>query len=275
MPYKFLNKQKIFQPPSQQVLPRKNKRADNQKLWLGGFFLLIIGGLAYFILWSGFWRVKHIEVSGTEQADLMVDIVRLVDSYQQGFYYRIIPKSNIFFLKLADLSDKIKQEVLLDDLRLSKKLPDRLLVYAQPKKPVLVWQSSEISYYVDKEGKVMSAKAPGEIKYDLPLVSSSVEKQVIVGRQIIDVELLNYLRQVWNLSRQNFDDWYITKIVLADIKTGELHFYSNLGWYFILNLQNDQQTALNNLALLLKQKANKLKGIKYIDLRFEDKIFYK
>ena len=149
------------------------------------------------------------------------------------------------------------------------------LIKVKEKRPVLIWQKDREYYYVDKQGVVMSAKKLAEIKYDLPIVSSLDGAEVVVGRQLLRTEQVSYIREVVNWVKDEFSAWYIEKVVLPAVEGREMFFYNNQGWYFILSLDTDKQIALNNLALFVKQKADRLADIEYIDLRIEDRLFYK
>lgn len=276
MRYKFLKKQKhVVHSLNAQPRGADKPRANKRKFLISALFLLGLAGLVYFIVWGSFWQVQHIEVSGSQKADLMVDLVRIVRDYQQGVYYRFIPRQNILFLDIDDLAGWIKQRLLVDELRIDKKIPDRLIIKVKEKRPVLIWQKDREYYYVDKQGVVMSAKKLAEIKYDLPIVSSLDGAEVIVGRQLLRTEQVSYIREVVNWVKDEFSAWYIEKVVLPAVEGREMFFYNNQGWYFILSLDTDKQIALNNLALFVKQKADRLADIEYIDLRIEDRLFYK
>ena len=271
MRYKFLKKQKhVVHSLNAQPRGADKPRANKRKFLISALFLLGLTGLVYFIVWGSFWQVQHIEVSGSQKADLMVDLVRIVRDYQQGVYYRFIPRQNILFLDIDDLAGWIKQRLLVDELRIDKKIPDRLVIKVKEKRPVLIWQKDREYYYV-----VMSAKKLVEIEYDLPIVSSLEGAEVVVGRQLLRTEQVSYIREVVNCVKDEFSAWYIEKVVLPAVEGREMFFYSNQGWYFILSLDTDKQIALNNLALFLKQKADRLADIEYIDLRIEDRLFYK
>lgn len=275
MGYKFLKKQKNAQITLKTKLAKKGKKLSSRKLLLNGLFLLMLLLSVYFFVWSGFWSIKHITISGTQKAGLMAELIGVIQNYKRGFYYKIIPKDNILFLDLEELSEAIKYHLLLDELSLTKKIPNRLLIYAKEKRPVIIWQDGSNYYYVDKHGKVISAIKIEQIEYDLPFVSSLESNQVIVGKEIIKPEQINYIRETVELVKKKFDDWYIDKIILPTMSGKDIFFYSNQGWYFILSLDSNKQAVLNNLDLLLKQKADKLKGVKYVDLRIEDRLFYK
>ncbi len=276
MPVKFFKKRKYINPfvPNKSEPHRQNIR--NKK----GFFLILILVIGIFFLFytfffSGLLSIRRIKIEGTQNSRIINGLRLSVLAEKNGYYYGFLPKDNLWLLNLNDLNYKIKKNFLLDRLDLDKEIDGTLVVKVKVKKPVLVWRDNKIYYYVDYQGVIMGAKKESEIEFNLPLVEGVNEGDVIVGRKILDSQLVHFISQVWQRVNKDFDNWHITYIKIPQRDATKIFFYTDQDWYFILDRQSNIKIALENLALILKSKLIHPEIIDYIDLRIQDKIFYK
>jgi cell division septal protein FtsQ len=237
-------------------------------------FLFSAGAAVYFFVWSPFWRLQKIEISGTSRADLVNELKLSIKRFSQGYYYGVLPKDNLWLMRTGALSTKIRKNLWLEKVKIEKKYPRGLLINVAEKRPVAIWHAGQIYYYIDKAGKAISAKKLSEIEYDLPRIESQSEKVITIGRRVIDTKRLSYLLAAIKGCQSIADDWYIEKVVLPDGHPKDLYFYSSQGWYFILNVDSPISSAMDNLKLFLRSKGQQAKKLKYIDLRFTDRLFY-
>ncbi len=237
-------------------------------------FLFSAGAAVYFFVWSPFWRLQKIEISGTSRADLVNELKLSIKRFSQGYYYGVLPKDNLWLMRTSILSMKIRKNLWLEKVEIEKKYPRGLSINVAEKRPVAIWRAGQTYYYIDKTGKAISAKKLSEVEYDLPRIESQSEKVITIGRRVIDTKRLSYLLAIIKSCQPIADDWHIEKVVLPDERPKDLYFYSSQGWYFILNVDSPISSAMDKLKLFLHSKGQQAKGLKYIDLRFTDRLFY-
>ena len=122
---------------------------------------------------------------------------------------------------------------------------------------------------------LMSAVALENIKYDLPLINRGTTTQVVLGRKIIEPSNIKFIQAVLAKVSEKISDWQINQLVAPVVDNSEIFFYTNEGWYFILKVESDIDRSIDNLQELLVQKIGQRDKLKYVDLRIEDRIYYK
>ncbi len=276
MKWKFIKKNKYQNP----FLPKRNKLDLNKqrrkkRIFLISlmFFILIV--LFYFLFYANFLKINKISISGTQKTEIITEIRLEVQRSKSGLYFGLIPKDNILFFNTKALEKKINNNIVLEKLEIKKKLFGSLEIIVKEKLPVLIWREGKDYYYIDKLGIVMGARKFEELEFDLPFINYGTTTQIIVGRKIITEENIKFIQFVLNKFKKIFREIQITQTVINKKNKNNFYFYTNQGWFFILKLDNDITTSIDNLKRLLEQKIEDINKLEYVDLRIEDKIFYK
>jgi len=106
---------------------------------------LVIGiGGGSFALSSTNFRVQQIDIMGTQNQ-------RLVESIQ----HMGMQGQNIFLLDVGDLTTRIEALPMVDSANLSKQLPNLVIVNVVERTPVLLWQTQQGIFSVDRKGVVI------------------------------------------------------------------------------------------------------------------------
>ncbi|MEY2927242.1 MAG: hypothetical protein RL367_1719, partial [Pseudomonadota bacterium] len=107
---------------------------------------------------AGF-EVKHIEVTGLDRMERLAVYEVLLDQHSMA-------------MPLVDLEAK-RQELLgfgwVEDARVSRRLPDTLVVDIVERKPMAVWQRNQQLSLIDAHGKILEAVSPDAMP-DLPVL---------------------------------------------------------------------------------------------------------
>ena len=163
----------------------------------------------------------------------------------------------------------------MDELAVQKRFLHTLEIYAKEKVPQLLWKEGEEYFYIDKSGTLMAAVAFEDIKYDLPLINRGTTTQAVLTKKIIEPSNIDFIQQVLAKVSEINSAWQISRLVALTVDNSEIFFYTNEGWYFILKVNNDITKSIYNLKELLAQKIEDRSKLKYVDLRIEDRIYYK
>lgn len=137
-------------PMASPIPVRSGRRSTRRRglLWkiLGAFALLVLVGLgANFALTSTAFRISQVNVAGTHSTILIEKIQHMG---MQG--------QNIFVMDIAGLTDRIDLLPMVASANLEKQWPNHLLVTVSERQPVLLWQTKQGIYSVDKEGVVIA-----------------------------------------------------------------------------------------------------------------------
>ncbi len=141
---KPLPKQRISSP-----VPVRSGRKMRGGFWgrLLGFFAVVVIGIVgvTFALTSSTFRVQQVNVLGTSNTALVNTIEHMG-----------IQGQNVFLLNTAAFTALIAGIPLVASVSLGKQLPNSLTVTVVERTPVLLWQTKQGIYSVDKTGMVIA-----------------------------------------------------------------------------------------------------------------------
>jgi len=233
-------------------------------------FLIISGTIFYFVVFSSFFQIKEIKISGNKKVsaeEIRNNITKQVN------------KKIIFFntksIFLADLKEI--NEILLEKfpriakVDLNREFPGSLSAQIEERKPVAVFCNSEC-FFIDKNGVIFEniSEIPSEI---LIIKTENIDKELnfLKGAKILEKEQLN---QILKINSKLKDDLKIPVEEILAISKKRINAKTSEGWEIYFNPERDLEWQLAELSILLKKRIppEKRKNIEYIDLRF-DKIF--
>jgi len=252
---------------------RKKKSVWQSRIfWVVFSSFIFLGGLGYFVFFSGFFLIKDIQVGGSNEAIRAV-IKELAQRELQAnlsFFNRQI----IFFVGYKNIEKKILDVYpILKSAVIKAKLPDALIIEPIERKPVMVWcyQDGAQCFLTDENCLVFEPALVGDWQGKVGLVfSSSGAPKILdkacetnVAKQIIQIED--------GLSQLSI---FLDRFILGD--NGLLTVKIQEGWEARFDLAGDTGLDLIKLKVLLEKDLtlDKRQGLEYIDLRFS-KAYYK
>ncbi|HRY63339.1 MAG TPA: cell division protein FtsQ/DivIB [Patescibacteria group bacterium] len=236
---------------------------------------LVLAGLAYFFVYSPVFKVERVVIKGINEVDNLNAAQSVVQKYTAGYRVGVLPKNNILFINKEELAKFISESVPVEEVVVKKKLFKTLEIEGEEKLPALIWQEGKQNYYLDKNGWVMAAVAADNIKYNVPIIGRSTTTAVVVGQQIIEASNVDFIGRVLEEMKKELRSWPIKRVEVKDFDNREVNFYTNEGWYLIVDVAGDMTKVLANLNNFLRQEGIDSKKLRYVDLRIADKIFYK
>ena len=281
---------------------RSRLRALRPLAYVFGVFILLAG--AVFFVRSSHWRIREIQVEGTESLE-KGDIEKFVRGYTSGEYAFLFPKDSFFFLKADALSGEIMRafpriahaEVvkkdtngILVDIReralwgvmcngekliaeSERKTASRTHTIAHENQNNEVIQSAGSCAYVDTEGfGYESAPRPAG---NLLLKIKSDQDALPIPSQLIDSSLAKDMHFVQEKAPE-LAGVRITGFELLSRVPSEFHARTSEGFLILFKKNDDLAHAFSVLKKVLEREiGNRKTRLEYIDLRFGNKVFYK
>ena len=121
---------------------KRRKLNTNKVIGILFFFLLLTLGTCFFLK-SDFFYLKKVVISNNKY--LSKDEIRNLISIEIN--------KNIFFYDLNKLEDKVKSSTYVEDCKIKRKLPDKLIVNIKEKKIIGPLYNDKIYCYMDDKGK--------------------------------------------------------------------------------------------------------------------------
>lgn len=239
--------------------------------------LAVAIGWFYFLFYSPYFSIQKIEIFGLEKID-ETEIKKLLQLQIASHRFLIFKQKNIFWFDEESAKKIINLNYGLTFLEINKKLPDTLIVKLEEKKPFFIWVTGEKFYYVDQDGMIIHELAIEEVsaaknQKEIPLVYDENNQEIKIKDTVLTPSLIQFivnLHKAWfekiNLSIIGF---VVTHQPDTMVKASTLD-----GWQIYFTSNRDLNLQIEKLSLFLKEM-DKEKISEYIDLRFEDRVYYK
>lgn len=223
----------------------------NQFFGFGFLFFTVIGGISYFLFFSGFLQIEKITVSGVE---------KISEEDIKAF----IPGGNIFLVDTEEAEKDILNNFLqIGGVEIRRSFPDALNVSVTERMPSALWCEGKNCFSVDREGVIFEEAA--SLETDLVRIAGP--------KEMLDKEKISQILEIGNKMK---DDLGITAAQAFIATEGRLNVETSEGWEIYFNLQGNLDWQITELGLVLEKQISpeKRKKLEYIDLRFS-RVFYK
>lgn len=162
--------------------------------------------------WS-FFKITEIEISGNQRA-----------SREEIFILSgLKPGMGIFDFKLSEAVSGIQSHPWIKEARVSRQLPDRVLIFIREKEPSAIMVSGEV-YYLDSEWKVFKKLIPGD-KLDYP-VFTGLTLEDLQDKSSRKLALAKGALELWEMAKSSS--------ILPSEQISEFHVAESTGLTLIL-----------------------------------------
>ena len=251
-----------------QVDTKKPKNKKLKKIFWLVLILIIIFLIIFLIFNTSLFKIKKISITGTLNSDL----INLTESDIKNYLNNNF--NNILFLNKNNLKKYILENIKLEKLEIKKKLFNKLEIEIAPEMPKLLWQKNKEYFLINKQGIVETQINLVQLEWELPIVSYNTSTEIIINKKLVPDNFLQFIPE-FNKEFRNINNIKINNYIIQNFNGREVWAYTDQGWYIILNTNNNIKIIVNNLKNLIEQKFKDEQPQEYIDLRIEDKIFYK
>lgn len=263
-------------------LPKESKISQVGDLFSHFIFRLLvvcfIGVLGYVLFFSEYLKITKIGISGLNELKAE-DLQSELESQMEGKFLNLLPKNNfLFFSKNRTeniLEDKFKK---IRTAEAEKKFPDEISIQIDERKALLVWCAGEDCFLMDENGVAYSNadfNSPELSQNNLIKIEDASRRSVAIGENVINSKYEQYALAVKDaLKDKKFEaNGYFTPSRVAD----ELDVRTQQGVEIYLSTQFPLESAMHTLDVVLDKEISKEQREKlaYIDLRSENKVFYK
>ncbi|OVE80439.1 hypothetical protein BVY01_00300 [bacterium I07] len=207
------------------------------------------------------FQIRKIEIQGT-------NLISRDDLLEMG---EIVSSGKIWNVDLSDSEKRIRDNPFVQDVQIQRQFPDILQIKLQEKKAIALINLRGKPYCIDRRGLILPSK-PGRL-YDLPIISCRFMRRVRTG-QIIDDEPVQRGLAFLEMVRAHQPELY-TKISELQIKQIGIELYTMNHSIPVKMGRNDYEWKIRQLNAILNELegGREMKKVRYIDLRFQGKIF--
>ncbi len=235
-------------------------------------FFLMAGVVSLFYIPK--FRVNSVKAEGNEILS-SGSISSRAEEIIGGKYFYILPKNNIFIIPEEEIKTALSQDFLrIKNILIFSDLPASLTVQIEERKPFALLCKKEIleCAFLDENGFIFerapffSGRVFMKFFYDNNIGDLPIGKDLISREEFLRIKEFAVL-----VSKKDVE---ITEIILkedgiCDLRTSE-------GWFMKVSKEDDQKIVFENLKLTLEnQIKDKRSDLEYIDLRLNNKVFFK
>ncbi len=241
-------------------------------------FLFGIAGLVYLLFFAGLFEVKTISVRGNTIVPT-TDIERPIRDWLDQKKFGIARKSNSLLFSLENLRAIISANIsTIDSIKSSRTSLHEIIFEVTERKAVGIWcfQPASACYLFDKHGTIY-----GQTFLTDGLIYITVKdfrsREIKIGDSIADEFYRNIL-----LAKEELVKAGLTVIEFSIPENSFAEFHAkvigeNAPFLVKLSQMTNIPEQINSLSLFLKKTSGSTRALnfEYIDLRIQDRIYYK
>ena len=192
----------------QQEISRRKRKKILKVIKILTLFAIIIGGIVYTLL-SPIFNIKNIEVYGNSKisSDTIISLSGL--NIEQ----------NIFSFWTSDIKDAIKQNAYIDNVEISRKLPDSIEIKVEERTATYMLTLGNAYVYINNQGYILEITSK---KLEVPVLIgyNTPAEEIVEGSRLneTDLEKLNDVLKIMEAtsSGDNNLSELITQIDISD-----------------------------------------------------------
>lgn len=289
-----------------QANPFKKEKVEKKSLSLKVkliIFLILIVTWVGLMIYIPFFKITNIEISGLQNVKKSE-----LTSYINTTFLKnniLFPKNNYFLVNVGKMNQELLNDFPIREVNIIKIFPNRISLEVKEKISSLIYSNESQYYLMDNNGSLI--KYLTDVKddefYVITLSTSTTSTTNIAPTTTIYIPNYEKIKKEYGTYPILYDKrkkeiklktnnlipiTYIDNIVqfneeFKKWERGDVKYYTieNIGsgvnvitsntWDIKINPENDIQTQLDNLKIILKENKVQL----YIDVRYGDRVFWK
>lgn len=261
------------------LAPKKSQsRAGRFFFWL--IALAFIGATLYVLFFSQFLAITEIGVQGADKIDPK-DIKAEISSAFSGKYLGFLPKNNIIFAQKSKIQQILSSRFkLIDGVETKRGFPGNLAIFVREKKPLLILRTGGQDYVIDDKSFIWEKSDFGldpQDENELVVLEDTSSQQVIGKNDSLSLDYVNFVLESREKIKKGLDIETDRLATTPSIAAGDIALTTSEGWKIYLNQDIGLEKEMEMLKLVLDSKIERGKknDLEYIDLRTNNKVYYK
>ena len=248
---------------------RKNKTIRNIPIFVAGGAIVCVIFFCYLFAYPAF-AIKHVTVYGIQSVSPIV-FENETNAYLNESHLFFFHNTNRFLFSKKNLSTSLSKFFTFNTLEIQRK-GDTVTIHLKERTSQFIWKTGSDQYLVDLDGVIIQA-IDGSVTNTLPVFSDRNNTAVTVGAHVLSAdEIKNIFQFQKDLTAQNLG----FKETQIDQLAGKwVGMVMNQGYTILFDPAADVDSQSARLQTLLHDTLKDTSHLQYIDLRFDDHIYYK
>lgn len=270
----------MLSPRSQQTTKNKSRKKFSFLRFL--FFLISVAFLVvliYALFFSPFLEINTISISGNKYVE-NGSILDKINPEISGKYLNFIKKNNLLLVRTGKIEKVIRDDFkIIREIQIKRKFPSTLMVSIIERDPQMVFCGAGDCFVIDENGEAYdnySSNSENE-KNNFLVLSDESSRKINLGETVLEKKYMDYVLEIrqellGRLEIEVQNDFKTSSLISKDIrvKTKE-------GWeiYFNEDIELEKEIEMLKVVLENKIEKNQRPDLEYVDLRIDNKIYYK
>lgn len=228
-------------------------------------FIILLFGATYLFFFSPVFMIKTINISETKYVD-RAGLDRATQDYIKKFL-----NQNIITFNSKKLINEISDSSGIKEIKIKRVFPNTLSLQIKEREPVFILEHPSGRYLIDDSGYTF--KLSDDNYKNIQTIKDSRGLDVSNDTRAFHTNFIFFIKEVF----ADFNRLSGTSIKSVELVNtiDELKIVTESGWYVYLNPEFTANNQLINLSRVIVDAKNKNIKLEYVDLRTENRIFYK
>lgn len=237
------------------------------------------GVIVYSLFFAGFLSINQIGITGISELDEK-NVLNVVNSEISGKYLKIIDKNNLLLANSHSIENILKSRFIkIESAKMTKKFPNTISIDIKERETAMVLCSNDDCYLIDWRGIAYS-----KIDYSLPEIRDNrlvvlrdlSNKAVNAGEIIFTKSYLEHIVRIEEKVKSEIDVNMEKRYETPSRVSADIRGTTQEGWRIFFSGNIDLQKEADMLRIVLDEKiGDKRKDLEYVDLRSENKVYFK
>lgn len=241
---------------------KEEKEPLKRGKWIIFLLVVLFSALVYLVLFTSAFEIKNIEVNGYSHPETVKEIVG--EQKERNIFSK-----NLIFFNTKNLKQTLLGDPGIFETKIKKIYPSKIRVEIDESKPSIIWSSAGDKLLVDDRGVIMNFWKDEK----LPEVNDGSNIKVSQGERVASPTFIKFINDI-SRGFEAAAGTKIASITIFDLLT-DVHILTTDGWTVYVDATKSVDGQLKNVARVLEEAKKDSKKIQYIDMRLDNKIFYK
>jgi len=254
----------------------KHKKHIIKQILFYVMLTVFLGATIYVLFFSSLMLMTHIEIEGNKNITKQ-PLLNQVNSQLSGKYLKLFSKNNFLFVNNKKIENNLLAKfTMIREVKVKKNFPSQLKINILERIPTMTICDNSQCYVLDENGQVYD-NASQIFKKKLIVLTDENNRKINFGDIILNKNYMNYIVSIKKRVEEETNLILKNNFRTPSIISNDIRAKTQEGWeiYFNKNISLDKE--IEELKVILNKKINQKQrpDLEYIDLRINNKIYYK
>lgn len=242
--------------------------------------ILFVGVVIYSFVFSNFLEITEIEI----KKDGIIpkeEVGKIIDREIDGKYLKVVSKKNFIFFNSGNIERKLKSDFKkIKTVDIKRTFPNKVTVEIEERNLILSLCSRGDCYFIDERGYAYEKMNPDSNFINrnetIELIDES-GKEIIENEYVLLPSYIEFIVMIADKLKKDIDIEILSEYRTKSRISEELIVQTRKGWDIYFSAKTPIEKSIQTLKTLLNRHLflRDLHELEYIDLRSENKVFYR